>query len=605
MNPKKPILDLGPMTGSPEYVLERAKSVLDTFGAILEKPLRLIDSSGELNEGACTDCETFVRAPMKNYDAYLDVTHEISHPLFGTNLALTEDAVTKIIRNRLLRRAGISETSPEGERYEAKLKPAIHHLWNILEDIRCNGLWGKLYEAGGELQREQWRNTAEYDMPEDRAQKELLIFLMRHAMGVPTQGVPASFDRCKTPMTEAINLVEDVDAAACLAITARLIDRITDELLENFPPDPKSEAKAKLDALSKALGGMSGTKDPPKGSHCGAPDVKAGKGKLTQGEMNQVTRLLTAREDDGDDENPSSFELLRQAGAEKMSDTIERARQLMALPNKSEQEKKEDLLKDACAVAEIPGIKVNPTRPLPSASPAAARVREHLDKIRMKVRRRPAEDGDDVDIEALLEARLNDELEDAKVFERKQMEAGLELLLLMDLSGSMMGSGLTLTEQAVADVVAGCSHERVKVLMWGFSCAMFFFEKVGSPVDARGVVMSGTNMVQALEVAHHWARASKTQRAVILTTDGMPTSCRAKGSTGNPNQDMRNVLNDMRADGIVVSILGIGPKEWAKVYDEVFGAGRYGLLDDLTALRGALADTAKALVEAHMKRSTR
>ena len=63
--------------------------------------------------------------------------------------------------------------------------------------------------------------------------------------------------------------VELVDNKACLAITARLIDAIADELLLSYPPDPTqpqtphTQALSKLQALASALPPPPQTPTPP------------------------------------------------------------------------------------------------------------------------------------------------------------------------------------------------------------------------------------------------------------------------------------------------------------------------------------------------------
>jgi hypothetical protein len=220
----------------------------------------------------------------------------------------------------------------------------------------------------------------------------------------------------------------------------------------------------------------------------------------------------------------------------------------------------------------------------------------------MKKRLSLAEEGDDVDVESYIEAKLNNELDSAKLFRREKKETGMELLLLGDLSGSMTGFGLDLLEQAMSDIVFSCTNLRVKVDFWGFSDAVFFFKKLGSPKEARGVRYGCTNMVQALDVAYEWAKTSKSTRAVILMTDGMPTSLRGRRSTGDLFKDLNSVLTEMRHDGVILSILAIGPESSRQYYDIGFGPGNYGLLENILGLGKALPDTAKKLVEAHLNK---
>lgn len=604
----RPPLPLGAMTGDEDYVTKRSQALVEVFSDIVEVPLKLVKAPS-----GSTDCRTFIRAPLHHPEGYLVVEHELSHVLFSTNLPLMEDCRTKTVE-RMMHRAGWAITDPKCGPQKARLEMTFQYLWNVLEDYRCCGLWAQLYPEGGRLLKQRWHDISAYER-EEAAEKELLEYLGRCAASVDTPNAPDRFKRCKPHMQRALNLVEGVDAASALAITRRLIDDIIDELLEDVPPpdpnqpppNPQQQAQQKIDQLLGACGNMSGAIDPDDENGLGSGDVSHGdkKQELTAAQRNQVARIMTARNDDDAGDGKSSFASLIEAGAQQMEDKIEHARMAMSLPKKSEEQKQETAMQAAIKRAGIHSRKVQPTRELPPPTEAAMRTKAHLDKVRMKARRRLAEEGDDIDIEALIEAKMNNELDEANIFEKKKMEGGLDLLLLVDLSGSMHGVGVQMVEQALADVNFACSDQRVRLELWGFSDELFLFPKVGSPRDAKGVSMCGTSMVQAIEVAQHWASSAKTSRAIVLMTDGLPTTCRAHDSTGNPNKDLANLLEEMRSDKIVLSVLAIGSKSSAKLYDDTFGPGNYGLVGGLPDMLEALPETCKVLVESHIMRSCR
>jgi Mg-chelatase subunit ChlD len=585
------------MTGDEAYVTARSAALVDTFFEMLDRPLRLVKASA-----GRTDCATVIQAPLHHPEGYLVVEHELSHNLFGSNLQLAGLFEDKAVE-RLFTRAKIPLQKPEYQPWRHKLKAAIHYLWNILEDHRCCGLWAQLYPEGGRLLKQRWHDISFYE-GEEASEKELLAFLCRWASGVGTPKAPKHFHDCERPMTRALNLVEGVDAPACLAITARLVDEIADALLKEVPPEKADEAKKKMEALLSALGNMTSSHEPSEENKLGEEDVQPNEDlpEPTAGMQLAITQVMTAKRDDYDEEGLSSFSALLNSSATRMQDRVEAARQAMSVPKKGEEQKKNDLLTGACIKAGIPGIFVQPVHPLPAPTAAAGRIRTHLDRVRMKARRKLRDEGDDVDVERLIDAHLHDELGDADVFEQKTMEGGMDLLLLLDQSGSMYGKGIRMVEQAVADVWFGVAHERVRVTLWGFSNLMFFYRRVGSPREAQGVDMRGTDMVQALEVAREWAAQVRSQRAVVLMTDGLPTSCRAHGSTGNPYEDLKVVLEEMKKDGVTLSVLAIGSRGMAEHYDRVFGAGRYGLCSDLAGMAVALPETCKALVQAHIEK---
>jgi len=593
----RPPLPLGPMTGDEAYITARSQALVEVFSDIMGRPLRLVKAPS-----GATDTKTFVQAPLHHPEGYLVVEHELSHVLFGTNLTLMEDFRTKAVE-RLFQRAGWAITEPKHASKRARLEMMVQYLWNVLEDQRCCGLWGQLYPAGGELLKQRWHDICLYER-EEPATRELLEYLGRLAAGVDTPTAPPNFRKCKPAMVRALNLVEGVDAVACLAITRRLIDDIGDELLPEDEDDEPSQggqggqgpgqqtpqqrqqaqqqAQQKIEQLIQAMGSQTEAINPSDDNGIGDYDLKPPEGKkeeLSAAQRNELTRVMAARSDDDNGDGISSFSAMLQAGAEKMEDKIEQARMAMSIPKRSEEDKKAEVLT------------------------AAARVRGHLDRVRMKMRRKLTDDGDDIDVEALVAARLNDELDDTAFFEKKQREGGLDLLLLVDVSGSMHGRGIQMVEQAVADVVFACGDERVRVHLWAFSDALFCFKKLGAIQSADGVYMGGTSMVQALEVAHQWATTAKAERAIVLMTDGEPTSCRAHDSTGTPLGDLQQLLEEIRRDRIVLSVLAIGDSSQMRTYDRVFGAGKYGLVTQMPDMLTALPDACRVLVEAHILRT--
>jgi hypothetical protein len=592
------------MTGDPEYIKERSQSLVDTFSSLLAQNLKLEDFPY-----GCTDCETFIRAPLADPEGYLVVEHELSHNLFGTDLALTEAFRDKSVE-RLLRRAKIVSTHPDAEPYKAKLGTIIHHLWNVLEDHRVRWLWALLYPGGGDLLRQRWEDICKYDYEDAQAERDLLTYLSRRAAGVETDTASDEFKECGKHMIKAKNLVEGVDAESCLAITARLGDDIADELLDKYPPDKTEEAKQKLKALCSSISGSSGdskghgdVEDNPIGGKDIAHPPK--KKRVTAGQMKRIQKVLTAKIDDELEEMDgiSSFAALMQQGAEKMEVRLEEARQAMSAPKMSKEEENEEVLMMACRVAGAQGRFVEPTRKLPKPSRAAGQMKHRLNQVRMKKIRKLREEGDEIDIEAYIDAQLNDELYDGRFFRSTVTEAGFELLILGDVSGSMLGSGMNLLEQAIADTDFACGPPlRVNITMWTFSDIVFFYKKLGSPKGAQGQSHGMTNMVQALDIAYEWAKKAKGTRAVILMTDGLPTSLRGRRSTGNALDDLHAVIQEMRHDGVIMSVLALGPEDHRKYYDQGFGQGKYSLLSTLEGLIKALPKAAQQLVEAHIRK---
>ena len=153
----------------------------------------------------------------------------------------------------------------------------------------------------------------------------------------------------------------------------------------------------------------------------------------------------------------------------------------------------------------------------------------------------------------------------------------------------------------------------------------------GSSVNGTGG--GGTDLIPYLDAALEWATHSKSKRGIIMLTDGYPTSCRKRKSTGNPQKDMRNVIEEARRNSIVLSILCInevvqhytdcpscGNGVWANrvhtvkcscgasvtykedltVYNEWFGKGNFSVVHDKKDIAKQLPLAARALVKNHL-----
>jgi len=592
----RPRLELGPMTGDEDYVRKRVQGLISIFEPLLQKDL-------ELREGpyGCTDCETFIQVNTTEYDAYLVGEHEISHPLFGTDLQLTKD-FEKTAVERLLRKSGKAATHPSVSHYRGRMQEIIHSLWNGLEDHRCWGLWTELYPGGGGLLRKRWDNLAEFEKEED-AKKCLTSYCMRLASGFHTAGAPPEFHRCGPIYLKHNRMVEGVDAEACLAITARMVDEMADELEKII--DPKDEPNK---GVRRVMGMLKSNPTDSSGNgndnSLGAPDLAdpPKPKKTTARRMLRIRRMVTAGTAVNED-GESQLDAMIDSGIERMNERLEEARRAMSVPNASTQKKAESKL---LGVGKICGIKsrfVDPVHPLPKPSRTARKTQEYLRRVAMRRRTILADEGDEIDVDAYIDAMKGGELGVAKIFSSQRLEAGLELLILIDASGSMLGPGMAIVDQALADIKCSCKSLKVKLHFWAFSSELFFLRKLESPRNARGLTHMLTSMVQALDVAAEWAKIARSTRAVILVTDGYPTSCRGRNSSGDAIKDLRSVLDEMRRAGIVCSVLAVGGSPGS--FDGAFGEKKYAHVSILQELEKALPKCCKVLVEAHIQKRRR
>lgn len=643
----RPPLKLGPMGGTPEDLWESAQRLVATFGKIAGVgDIKLLPGTS-----GSTDCKSYVRLNPSDPELYLIAEHEVSHIVFGSDVAAASIFARKRAQ-RLLEGAGLPGND---ESLRSPLERVIHFLWNILEDWRICLLWSELYPGGGELLQQRWQDICKYEL-QARGCQELVAYLACVAAGAPPDLAPDEFKACAKHIEWAMNMVLGVDAYTCLGISGLLVDRLADELIPKPTPKPPPMAgsqddedeseedeseddsdeeeeqdkkgKPKIQAASKNRGrnprqaaqqrqqmqaqnemkvqallkvAPAVGEDNPDGIGEDDMDLPASARVTPDASiMAKVSRIEKAI--NGDEK---AIEELREKGKEEMEARLEQARKLMSMPQMSDSAVQAEKFLAAFSIASIPGRIVTPALPLPPTSRQGLLMKKELEKIRMKRKFQLSDEGDDVDVESYIEASANNELhEDPKVFLKIRKESGMELLILGDVSGSMLGPGIELLDQAMSDIDFATKPE-IKVAQWAFSMEVYVFEKLGSFRGVPGVMHGGTAIVQSLDAAFEWAKNSKSQRAIILATDGFPTTCRGRNSVGDPTKDMRNLLSDINRAGITLSVLCYGGENMRAHYDEAFGAGAYGLFDNKQGLSQGLLQTARALVINHIKKSTR
>lgn len=684
-NSPYPVQDLGPMTGTPEEVYEKALTLVDVFKVLCQK------DELELRHDRCgyTDCETFVAANFADPEALLTVEHEISHIFFDSDLKMGTE-FRKIVVDELLQQANLAtnkKKSPEVDAMVQALEQLVHNVWNALEDHRVRSLWEEIYPGGGYFLEVRWKNVAEHCHKES-AVEDLLSYVARTAALEDDSDIsaPPMFQNCKKHIVKAKQDVYKTDKKTCLAITKQLILAIADEILEyvkktndpiNKSPlnpeqtyeenlekhaislgatDPekglKGMSQAKQDGLGKVLQLSSACKQSSSSAAEGynamgdkdivdAPDGHKRKNRVTGEATREIKRIakmagLAAK---GDEKAQEEMERLVDKGTKEMKRKIKEARAaLMGIdPDKDPEEGDKVEYLTAAKCANVPVVVVSSPPPLPNHTSGANAVRNELNRIRMAQKTKLYEEGDDLDVEAFLDAKINDELQDAKLFLDTTSEAGLELLLLADCSGSMYHEGIQMVDQAMADINYAVQNLKVKCHLWSFSNSLYVFPKLGSISGTGG---GGTDLIPALDAAVEWARNSKAQRGIIMLTDGYPTSCRYRKSTGVPQQDMFEVLKEAQKDGITLSILCINENvqeymacpntscsygQWLRVgtshscncgatitntgqssaeYDKWFGKGNYSIVKTRKDVAKQLPLCARKLVINHLKRNT-
>lgn len=638
----RPPLDLGPMTGPPDYILARAQSLTRAYAGLLDVPeIELIDSGAQ---GGKTDCSKKIWVPLQDPEGYLVLEHELSHWLFETDVVMASKYVEMLV-GRMLNRAGISPKTDEALPYEKHLRGIVHHLWNVLEDWRCCWLWTQLYAGGGALLQQRWRDIVAHEYPPEALKKNLVTCLTAYAAGTEVADTPPAFEDCKKAMRRALNLVEGTGPVACLAITGRLIDEVCDALLDNNPykpPPPAAgggggagnpvqqrlerdkQARARAEHLLKLLASMvprSGPhalKEDEGGGSLGGGDLQApppqkdkfGRERQAKGEgrLAAIQQLERADDKNSDDSGMTPFQLIMAQDADAMEARLEEARRAMMRNQDTPDEANTVICLGWSRECGIPIVHVKPLRELPPPTATADANRRILEQLRMKKRVKKDYEGE-FHADAFLAAVGAGEL-DRPFYERSIRVPRFELLFVFDVSGSMLiGQAMALTERALADSVHAVRAIKSKTSMWAYSDRLYMFDEVGSPY-AQGISHGSTCTVQALDVAHRWGKKSPTTRAIMLVTDGWPTSCRAQNSTGNPLDDLHAVLKEIRGDKIPLSVLGIRHasctvEQTRNQYDRAFGAGTYGMVGGFDEVAKELPKAVRIMAEMHVAKGAR
>lgn len=638
---KRPELDLGPMGGSPAEVKDKIDTLVRAFAALLDTEIRLLPG-----DSGKTDCFSTIWLNMGDPEAYLVAEHELSHWLFESDSVLLKQFATAVC-SKLLNKAGYKPGTDAALPFERRLSEIVAGFANILDDHRVAGLWGEIYAGGEQLLRERWDGIVKYDYPIEKGEKNILNFFILSNHGVDVPNAPKDFQDCKAAMKKAMNLVEGVDFVSCLGVTWRLIEDISDVLLANHPPPPSESGKkgksggkegnkggnrrrkgnqsqrrkegqqqVKLLANLVPSKGTASGNQPMGPSGPGAGDVQEptdDKAKYRQKKrqasaMAGIKRILRSDSKDSDESGMTPLQLAMHNGAQAMESRIESARAAMMTNKDDPKQAYAQIVLGYARVAGITKFDVHPTRPLPPPTEAGHTARRELEKFRMKKKNRKDYDGDFMP-SSLLDALGTGEL-DRPLFEMKHRVPDFELLFLFDFSGSMFfGNALKLVETGLADSIYATQAIKSRAEIWGYSSGLYAFSEVGSIHGVQGLHTGGTMMVQALDAARLWARKDPRKRAILHFTDGIPTSLRARNSTGDPIKDLRNIMDEIRTGGAPVSTVAIrhsiiSVEEAKRQYDDAFGEGRYGLVSQQSDINTALVVAVRDLARGHIKRAT-
>ena len=547
---------------------------------------------------------------------------------------------------KIFTRAGIPMASSEAALYKPGLEQCFFQVWNLLEDLRVRNHWSKIYEGSGHLLLQRWIRIAKSDKY-DIAKDNIIAYVSRKALGVDTPDCNPMFKGFDTHIEQAAKTAIHTNAKGCIAITARLFQKIAEAIMKDVRDNPERQgggggAGGKIsgtDLWKKTIVVISSKSRPVNISGMpGADDVKPSNASYYQGnfmtgkqsrqlkrvdtnatwtEISSMKKMVDRHPQQRMDlppNVPTEFERLLEDGEQEMEDLVDNCidamieEQQQKLADAVEEEETDfQQLQNFQNVVGINCIDVNSTKsqPLPKHSSSAEAVRFELQKIKSQMSHRLQEEGDDLIVEEHIEALLNNELPDADVFEETIVESGFDLLLLVDVSGSMSGMGMEVVNQTVSDILYAIEGTKTTLKVWGFSNQVYIMDKAASLVNPD-VWMGGTAMIRSIDMAYEWAKLNRSKRAVLLVTDGWPSYCRARRSTGNAQKDLENVMKELEMDSIPISTVAVGGfgtvASNIEMYNKIFGKGKYGYVHSVHTAGPAITQSAKALVASFLKR---
>ena len=248
-----------------------------------------------------------------------------------------------------------------------------------------------------------------------------------------------------------------------------------------------------------------------------------------------------------------------------------------------------------------------------AASPIVhSRLRQRLGRTRFELRRSRFEPhGDDVDIDAAIEARIamrSGRDPDGRVYiARKRLGRDLGVLVLLDCSGSTAdpaGSSGTIFDvqvQAAAQLAERLEAHGDRVAVYGFNSRgrenvhLYAVKSFGSRWSANGRSRLGelraagfTRMGAAIR---HGAtmlteRSHATRELLVVISDGVPYDDDYEGRYASA--DTKRALAEARQAGIGCLCLSLGGTTSANSLEAVFGAAAYGSAPNLSGLGGRI-----------------
>lgn len=518
-----------------ENIRGAAYKTVATFAGLTRRRLWLKDGNSPRTDGH------EIIAPFEHKYFYQIVEHELSHILFqsdGHAKKMFVEGYLAIIE-AALKRAGTLGLAGAAD----SLADFLNTIVGILEDIRCESLWAMLYPGSFELlqichkeEMQKWR---------DRSHMSLGVYFTVLAAGVePIQG---RYSRYRPYLLEAMSKVRRRSFGATLAVSKWLLQHLVSEALREMrglplpkgnqdhavpefkPPEPVSaDVTERFEGMKKLVA----ESDTPSVLYMRVNDAEPSKYPRRDEQQhakelaNFVARFNTADE--------QALESYLSGSEAAMSDIVEEAREALG----QQMEVDDWITKNSFGkvnLKDVPPAAVSTLEP--EDRHTVQKLRALFFRVMGHRKYELQEQGSIIDVPAYIEARLTQQ--PVPCFQAEEKGRGFKVILLIDRSGSMVGTKTKQAERACRILAKALDFPFVEFHIWGFQSirdgeldiTRFDAKKKDFTFVSKNAIVSGnTPLHLALRVCNRFMETGSEAKQIICLTDGFPTHISKKGN---------------------------------------------------------------------------
>lgn len=550
--------------------------------------------------------------------AYRSFEHEWSHIIFKSSPAMF-DRFTKMY----------------GAQYATKeVYKLIALLVNAFDDIRVNSLWGLVYPgSAGEIDA-KWKELVELD---PKINTDFVTWLFGVALDAEAIG-KGPYDDLIPLARKATSAIRGRGAANMLLVIRWFLEQCLERLIN---PPPEEEDSKKEQGEDPEDSGDSGEGEAPKTRDEAVDQImdKTSGFKrdqehhqidhsnyvshiayaLQRSEEAALAKIMNVKLNDLREEIPD----LQPDGARRpMDGEVEEAIKALQSPGGNETTFNQNLLSDAAAKVLI--ADVMPEDILPESRVVFSEEdKDHIDRMRAvfakfigKKITKLVDDGDEVDVQALIQYKLDGQ--DDNIFENEGFTKGFAYLTLCDMSSSMDGLPFSAVCMGAEVLKEALDYPFVRGHLWGFRGAIgqgstnyvtarekilsltkggevwvYKYHKdcagyLAKGVEARGFYENHRDTIPVscggmtpthtgIHIATKYLSASVPagmDKKIFLLTDGNPTQF-ATGGASLPKEALqkfvRKEINNARSKNIQVYTVILGNEITEEAALEMFG----------------------------------